>query len=141
MINLSVIRIRIDAVPVAQPRQRHALIQGRPRNYTPTKDPVNVFKAVCQMEAAKFGFEAISEPMIVDFEFIMPRPKKLDGKKFSAGRIPFGRKPDRDNLLKSTQDALNGILWTDDAVIYDGRVSKFYAAKNESPHVVISIWP
>lgn len=136
--------IKINAIPVAQPRQRHRVIQTGGRafatNYTPKNDPVNTFKAACQMTVSPLGIELISEPVIVDMLFVMPRPKKLDGKKFSAGRIPFGRKPDRDNLEKSTSDALNGLLWADDSLIYDGRVSKFYAAKNETPHVQITIW-
>jgi Holliday junction resolvase RusA-like endonuclease len=134
------LKITINSIPVAQPRQRHAMIGGHVRNYTPVKDKVNVFKAACQMTVAELGIELITDPVVVDFLFVMPRPKKFDAKKYDRGRLPHGSKPDRDNLLKSCQDALNGILWHDDALIYSGGLSKFYAAKNELPHVEITVW-
>jgi hypothetical protein len=48
------IAFTIDTIPIAQPRQRHRQIKthdGRNfiRNYTPTKAPVNAFKASIQM--------------------------------------------------------------------------------------------
>jgi len=138
------ITIRIDAIPVAQPRQRHRVIQSNGRafatNYTPNSDPVNTFKAACQMTVSSLNIDLITEPVIVDFVFVMPRPKKFDAKKYGTNRLPHGSKPDRDNLLKSCQDALNGILWRDDSLIFSGGLSKFYAAKNEVPHVEIFIW-
>ena len=133
--------IRIDAIPIAQPRQRHRVITSGGRsfatNYTPASDPVNTFKAACQMTVAAMNIPMLTEPCVVDFVFVMPRPKKFDAKKYGEGRLPFGRTPDRDNLVKSCQDALNKILWADDALIYDGRIAKFYAAKNEQPHLMI----
>lgn len=136
--------IRIDAIPVAQPRQRNRVITSGGKsfatNYTPKNDPVNTFKAACQMTVASLNLELITEPVIVDFVFVMPRPKKFDAKKYGICRIPHGSKPDRDNLVKSCQDALNGVLWRDDSLIFDGRIRKQYAAKNESPHVEITIW-
>jgi Holliday junction resolvase RusA-like endonuclease len=136
-------KIIINAIPVAQPRQRHRVIQTGGKafatNYTPKNDPVNTFKAACQMTVAELGIDLMTDPCVVDFVFVMPRPKKFDAKKYGDGRLPFGAKPDRDNILKSCQDALNGILWRDDSLIYDGRLAKFYAAKNEVPHVEITI--
>jgi Holliday junction resolvase RusA-like endonuclease len=138
------ITIKIDSVPVAQPRQRHRIVatggKSFATNYTPSTDKVNVFKATCQMTAAQLGIELITTPVVVDFVFVLPRPKKFEAKKYDRGRLPHGSKPDRDNLLKSCQDALNGILWHDDALIYSGSLSKFYAAKNETPHVEIVVW-
>ena len=137
------LKIRIDAVPVAQPRQRHRIVSNNGKvfatNYTPKNDPVNVFKAACQMTVAALQLPLFSEPILVDLVFVMPRPKKFDAKKYDVGRIPFARKPDRDNLEKSACDALNGLLWSDDSIIYDGRVAKFYAAKNEMPHLEITV--
>jgi len=141
---MELIRIQIDAVPVAQPRQRHRVVTSGGKsfatNYTPSKDPVNVFKAACQMTVAELGIDLITEPVIVDLVFVMPRPKRLDGKTKPQGRIPHGSKPDKDNLCKSVFDGLNGFLWRDDSLIYDGRVAKFYAARNETPHVELVIW-
>lgn len=47
-----------------------------------------------------------------------------------AGRIRPTSKPDWDNIAK-TCDALNGVVWVDDARIVDGRVVKWYGPEPE----------
>ena len=51
--NFQRVRFVVPAVPVAQPRQRFRVLKiGNrviPQNYTPTKSPVNEFKAVVKM--------------------------------------------------------------------------------------------
>lgn len=42
-----------------------------------------------------------------------------------AGRVPYLYKPDWDNLAKVT-DALNGVVWTEDSHVVDGRSIKRY---------------
>lgn len=44
--------------------------------------------------------------------------------------------PDLDNYIKSTSDALNGILWADDNLIVSLQAEKFYS---ERPHLVVEI--
>lgn len=51
-----VFQFRVDAIPVAQPRQRHRVAKtakGKQfvQNYTPQSDPVNTFKAAAQASA------------------------------------------------------------------------------------------
>jgi Holliday junction resolvase RusA-like endonuclease len=82
--------------------------------------------------------EPLEEPLIVDFIFILPRPQRLNTKSHHPGRIPCDKRPDRDNLVKGTQDALKG-FWKDDGQIFDGRIGKYYAAMNEQPHIEIRI--
>ena len=48
-------------------------------------------------------------------------------------------KPDWDNIGKAVSDALNGVAWEDDGQIVVARVARVYAAKGESPKVVITI--
>ena len=45
-------------------------------------------------------------------------------------------KPDLDNYIKSTLDALNGIIWTDDATIVELNTSKWYA---DDPRIEIEV--
>ena len=45
-------------------------------------------------------------------------------------------KPDADNILKQL-DALNGIVWTDDARVSDARVLKPYG---DAPGMVVQVW-
>lgn len=80
----------------------------------------------------------IEEPLIVDFLFILPRPLRLNTKNHHPSRIPADKRPDRDNLVKGTQDALVG-FWKDDSQIVDGRIGKYYAARDEKPHIEVTI--
>lgn len=134
----------VPAVPVAQPRQRHRVIASGGRtfahNYTPTRDPVNAFKAAVQMAAqGVYRGSPLDGPLSVTMVFVMPRPKSLVWKTKPMPRVPHVGKPDRDNLMKSTQDALNELLWKDDAQICGGTVEKWVAAGNEQPHVEITV--
>ena len=69
-----------------------------------------------------------------------PIPSSVSKKKLRLmlDRLIFpGKKPDWDNIGKIICDALNGIVWKDDAQIVDGRVVKLYA---EHPRVEVEIW-
>lgn len=63
-----------------------------------------------------------------------PKKRQEDAR---SGRERPTKKPDFDNYAKVV-DALNLIVWTDDAQIVDGRVRKFYSDK---PGMWITIWP
>lgn len=132
---------KVNALPVAQPRQRHRAFIRRGKacamNYTPAKSPVNVFKESCREAVrAVYNGEPLDVPMIVDVVFVMRRPSGRAWKNKPTNRIPYAvKKNDRDNLMKSFQDALNGLLWVDDGLIWDGRTTKVYAALGEEPCV------
>lgn len=70
----------------------------------------------------------------------MPIPMSWSEKKKQQARDGHIRpivKPDWDNFGKVASDALNGVIWKDDAQIVDGRVSKFYS---EEPRLEIEIF-
>lgn len=48
-------------------------------------------------------------------------------------------KPDFDNIGKIVGDALNKIVWRDDAQITDGRVVKRFCAPSEKPRLIIHV--
>lgn len=149
------IEFTVYAVPVAQPRQRHRVIQGKggkafAANYTPARDPVNSYKASVRMASASVyrSGPPLTGPLVVDMIFVLPRTKPAWLKKDSpwyakwksGDRIPHAvARNDRDNLAKSTQDALNGVLWVDDGQIYAGRIEKWIASEFEQPHVEVRI--
>lgn len=70
-------------------------------------------------------------------EFVMRRPKRMRKSDVNA---PHCAKPDLDNLIKSTQDAIvdAGIL-RDDCVICSVSFTKRYANEEEAPHTRIRI--
>jgi Holliday junction resolvase RusA-like endonuclease len=78
-----------------------------------------------------------AEALKVVIEYHMPIPKSYSNKKrLNAIGQPHTKRPDLTNLAKFTEDALNHILWKDDAVIADLHVKKIYA---EEPKTTISL--
>jgi len=80
----------------------------------------------------------LSGPLDVEFRFVMRRPGRLSRKSDPEFRLWSTVRPDWDNLVKGTQDALAD-FWEDDAQICHARVLKQYAAKGEKPHIQVSI--
>ena len=75
---------------------------------------------------------ALFAPLRVRFEFVFLRPKshygsgaRAGGVKASAPPFPSGR-PDTTKLIRSTEDALTGILWRDDAQVVTQYATKRY---------------
>ncbi len=67
----------------------------------------------------------LDEPLDLEVFVYTMKPKS------KPKRIVFPAvKPDWDNLGKLVGDALNGVLWKDDAVIVDGAVRKRYCDKD-----------
>lgn len=69
-----------------------------------------------------------SEAIQLTIEYHMPIPESMSGKrkKELIGTAHFKR-PDLSNLIKFTEDALNGVLWEDDSIIGKIIASKFYS--------------
>ena len=83
------ISLTVPGLPVAQPRQRHALIAGFVRNYTPKAAPVNAF-TLWKSDAVqvKSGSEHVAT-----FEktpFSQRKYCKLCGGHLTAGHQPVG---------------------------------------------------
>lgn len=144
------IELRIPAVPVAQPRVKAASRFGKATMYTPTKiknadgtkkdHPIVAFKSTVRMAfERKYSGAPYALPLRVDCCFVMPRPQKLMRKNDPEGRIPHAQKPDRDNLDKAVLDALKGLAWVDDSQISIGLIEKWWAGKEEGPHVIVVI--
>jgi Holliday junction resolvase RusA-like endonuclease len=137
------IEFTVPAIPVAQPRQRHRVVTSGGKsfatNYTPKNDPVNAFKAAVQLAASQaYQGPPLEGPLMMNLVFVFPRPKSLP-KKAGTSRLWHTKKPDRDNLAKSVQDCLNGLLYRDDSQICNGYLMKFIATENEQPHVVVCV--
>lgn len=82
----------------------------------------------------------ITGPIKLDLIFILPRPKYLLRKSDPDGWIPHTKRPDRDNLVKGTQDGLTASgFWLDDSQIFDGRTVKYYAERGGDPRIIVSI--
>jgi Holliday junction resolvase RusA-like endonuclease len=74
-------------------------------------------------------------PLRVRFDFVFPRPKGHFGSgknatvlKRNAPQYPVV-KPDATKVIRSTEDALKGILWRDDSQIVTQAATKRYGTQ------------
>lgn len=109
------------------------------QTYTPTpmrKYQDSIGKAAM---AAMVGRAPLEGGLSVSLRFRMPIPasasKRLKAA-MAAGEVPHVTKPDKDNLTKAIYDALNKIVWRDDAQICRGFQTKIYS---ETPGVDIRV--
>ncbi len=88
------------------------------------------------------GREIITTACEVRMEFVVPRPKdhfRANGMvKDSAPLVPVA-KPDALKLARSTEDAMTGIVWKDDAQTFSLHIVKRYAAIAEGAGCRITV--
>ena len=138
---MDVIRFIVPAVPIAQPRPKAASFNGHARMYeAPKSHAVHDFKASVR-EAAKLAYcgPPLRGCIKLTILFVLPRPQAMVWKSRPMPRAPHTKKPDIDNLLKSSVDALAKILWCDDSIISSVCAKKCIASGYEQPHVEIKI--
>jgi Holliday junction resolvase RusA-like endonuclease len=98
---------------------------------------------------ASYEGNVLSGPVILDLVAIFPRssaeqtlPKRSDTPlKFSAGRYPHIKKPDRDNVDKAVLDCLAGDMGVlhDDCQVFAGHLLKLVGSIDEPPSVSIAV--
>jgi Holliday junction resolvase RusA-like endonuclease len=78
----------------------------------------------------------ITEPVHLRVSFFLPKPKSL---KIEEGRdTPHVKKPDVDNLLKATMDAMtDGGVWKDDALVFATSADKWYAREKTGAQIIV----
>lgn len=139
------ILLHIEGVPAAQPRARAAVRGGFARMYTPdtAKGWKNrVYLAAIQHRPEKPWNGAV----LLDIDFYLPRPAKLDKPGWPANRIRAVGKPDTDNMVKAVMDALTEAgIWSDDCRVCAGYAAKWYHEQGAAPGAVVHItfeeWP
>lgn len=111
--------------------------QGRPRfvkrgNFVQAYDPKTSKEFKCKLKELAKGFHMTpsERALKVSIVFHMSIPKSST-KKFHEDAVKgiqkHIKKPDTDNLCKSTLDALTGIFWKDDSQIVELHLSKIYS--------------
>lgn len=123
------------------------ITQGRPRfanrgKFTTTYDPPKS-KAYKQLVKAQAIQQWHSQPLsgALRCDVTIYRPIQQSGSKREkllklSGQIRPTIKGDIDNYFKAVTDPLTGIVWKDDALIVESRISKYYS--NE-PRVEIEV--
>lgn len=138
------ITFTVPSIPIAQPRQRHAVRSFGGKsvavNYTPSAHPVTAFKATVRLALnAAYKGPPLQGPITLKAWFVFPRPQNMIWKKRDMLREHHAKKPDLDNCLKSLKDSLGGMAWNDDAQVSEIQAWKSIAAGDEQPHVWVEI--
>ena len=98
----------------------------RPRfngNRAFTASVVTQYKnAVIMMLKSRAPKVPLDQPIKVTLHFVLVPPKSKPRHKSLYPRV----RPDIDNYAKVILDALNGIYWTDDGIICELTIKKFY---------------
>lgn len=126
--------------PVPQLRPRVSSRGGYVRVYDPPK--VKNFKRILRSLAVdQYARPPLLGPLSVSLTFYRPVQKSISQsereRRLSNESKPVV-KPDTDNYIKSTLDALNGILWHDDAQIVKITGEKRYS---DRPKITVSVKP
>lgn len=116
--------------PFGKQRVRHAVINGRGIVYTP-KETKEYEKMVADLFKQTFpDFKPLIEPIEIIVTAYYPIPKSTTKKNTElmlANLIRPTKKPDSDNIEKIIYDALNGVAFSDDALIVDNHTHKYYS--------------
>ena len=126
--------VRIYGLPVAQGRPRaFKLPTGQVRVYDPPNSR-DWKRTVMAQTLAVRPMRLLVGPLAAEMDFYLPRPKSAPKR-----RVYPTTKPDCTNLVKGTEDALKGIVLSDDSLIVKWRIAKLYADGLNAPgvHVVI----
>jgi Holliday junction resolvase RusA-like endonuclease len=90
--------------------------------------------------------EPLRGTIFLEVVFLMPRPKghfrtgKLAHLLRESAPIHHVTKPDATKLLRSTEDALTGLLWKDDSQIAHQVVSKRYTTEQPGAAIKVVQW-
>lgn len=104
----------IPGAPVAKGRPRFSRRSGR--TFTPAKTAQAEETLAGRAMALLAGVEGLplQGPLRLEATFTSVQPSSWSKKKRAETPAPTSR-PDVDNLLKLATDALNGVVWVDDA--------------------------
>lgn len=134
--------IRLPGAPRGKGRHRAQLVHrgGVARIHSHSDQKTEAYEGALRLAAgaAMRGRPLLTGPIEVRIFAIMPIPASWPKRKRQdaiARRLRPTTKPDWDNIAKVI-DALNHVVWADDAAVVDGLVRKFYG---EAPELVVQV--
>ncbi len=120
-------------IPKPQPRPKATIRGAHAGVYTPKT--AQSWKEIIALEAAPLAGRQVEGPIAIRALFTLPRPKARRKEHLVV------TKPDLDNLLKSTMDALTDrAVWRDDSQIAEISSRKTYETAETVPGAVIEIF-
>lgn len=120
-----------------KPQVKKSVRQGRYGNfYNPSSEIMDQYGE--QLLAQREFQEPFSEGLRAEIRFFFPFPKSFSPKKCAAWEDrPYLNKWDNDNGCKLIQDAASGILYDDDKLLWDVRLTKRYSSQPRTEFILI----
>lgn len=135
----------LDVIPRGKGRPRfsgfHDKKTGKTFGKAFTDEKTKNYEGVLRVLALRHRpKELLCKQACLTVKFFMPIPKSMkknDAIRAYAEQLPHLNKPDLDNMEKSVKDAMNGIIWTDDSIVWSVFKKKMYS-KNPRIELVIT---
>lgn len=139
------IEIWVPGIPAPGGSKSRIVINGHATMAPASKKTKPWMALVAAFAQDAYRGPALEGPLQVEMHFRFPRPKKHfhTGKK-NAGKLRSDAPifhittPDLTKVIRSTEDALTGIVWRDDKQVAVRVATKTYA---DRPGVVVRVWP
>jgi Holliday junction resolvase RusA-like endonuclease len=126
-----IVTFKVDGTPVPKGRARYVRRGNHISTYTPDKTR-NYESLIKEAAIEAMGTsEPLETPVTLYLYIRAPIPKSLPKKRIEAclnGLEKPIKKPDASNVLKSVEDAMNGVVYKDDSQIVNIHVSKVYSS-------------
>lgn len=101
---------------------------------------------VAAAAAQQYSGPLLTGPVLMVYDFIFPRPKSHYGTGKNANVLKPSAprfhtiKPDLTKIIRSTEDALTGIVYKDDSQVCTRDEVKRYCEVDERPGVIITLY-
>ena len=124
------VTFKVDVDPVGKQRARYARRGNFVQTYTP--DKTRNYEALLKEAAieAMGSSEPLETPVSLYLYIRVPIPKSFSKKKvqdcLNGSEQPI-KKPDSSNVLKSVEDAMNGVVYKDDCQIINHHMTRVYS--------------
>lgn len=129
--------IKVPGIPVGKGRPRMTVRGGHATAYTPEKT-VRYENLVRTTFVKEYPFAVpLDVPVKVFIGAEFPIPKSWSKKKKASAKY-VTKKPDIDNIIKSVFDGLNGVAWTDDALVTVLEAGKRYTEEMPQCYIIIT---
>ncbi|MDR5756484.1 RusA family crossover junction endodeoxyribonuclease [Caballeronia sp. LZ035] len=133
------IKFTVAGQPVPKGRPRASRTATGVRMRTPEKTARYERKVKAFAINAMLGGKPIARPVRLKISIVVPIPaswSKPRREKARTGEICATKKPDADNVLKAINDAMNGVVYADDAQVIEIQLSKAYG---DEPRVEVAV--
>lgn len=128
---VELVKIILPGEPVAKARPRARRVNGQIQMYTP-QTTAEAEKLVGYEARKVFSTMPLRGPVLLRVDAFFGVRKSWSKKKKTASLgQPHVQKPDWDNLGKLYADALNGIIYEDDAQVFGGLTFKWWGSESQ----------